>query len=45
MMDQRYTTVWQVQVRINSNSPLRTVQLRKRPMTDHWILASIDDAA
>lgn len=39
------TTVWQVQVRINSNSPLRTLQLRKRPMTDHWILASIDDAA
>lgn len=37
-------TVWQVQVRINSNSPLRTMKLRKRPMTDAWLLDSIDDA-
>uniref|UniRef100_UPI003F4921D0 hypothetical protein n=1 Tax=Paenarthrobacter nicotinovorans TaxID=29320 RepID=UPI003F4921D0 len=38
------TTVWQVQVRINSASPLRTMQLRQPVMTDHWILAFIDDA-
>ncbi|WP_432246111.1 hypothetical protein ACRB8A_19710 (plasmid) [Arthrobacter sp. G.S.26] len=38
------TTIWQVQVRINSASPLRTMQLRQPAMTDHWILTSIDDA-
>ena len=38
------TTIWQVQVRINSSSPLQTMELPQPAMTDHWILASIDDA-
>ncbi|WP_426997976.1 hypothetical protein [Pseudarthrobacter sp. N5] len=37
--------VWRVQVRINSASPLRTMEIRRRPTTEQWILASIDDAA
>lgn len=37
--------VWRVQVRINTASPLRTMEIRRRPTTEQWILASIDDAA
>lgn len=37
--------VWQVQVRLNSTSPLRTMALRQRPMTEEWLLTPIDDAA
>ena len=38
-------TVWRVQVRINGASPLRTMEIRRRPMTEQWVLSSIDDAA
>lgn len=38
-------TIWQVQVQLHGGAPLRTMELRQRPMTDHWILASIDDAS
>jgi len=38
------TAVWRVQVRINTSSPLRTMEIRQLPLTDHWVLTSINDA-
>ena len=36
--------VWRVQVRINSASPLRTMEIRRRPLSPSWVLSSINDA-
>ncbi|MDJ0318961.1 hypothetical protein [Pseudarthrobacter sp. PS3-L1] len=35
--------VWRVQVRINTASPLRTMEIRRRPLSPSWVLSSIDD--
>lgn len=34
---------WRVQVRLASNSALRTFTLRREPLSSHWLLESIDD--
>jgi hypothetical protein len=33
--------VWQVQVRANSTASLRTFELRRQPLSDHWLLEDI----
>ena len=35
---------WCVQVRLDSNSALRTVTLRRNPLSTQWLLDSISDA-
>ena len=35
---------WQVQVRLTSTSALRTFVLRRDPLSEQWVLASITDA-
>jgi hypothetical protein len=35
---------WQVQVRLDSNSALRTATLRREPLSTHWLLENISDA-
>jgi hypothetical protein len=35
---------WQVQVRSGTHSALRTVALRRNPLSTHWLLDSISDA-
>ncbi|MET1064533.1 MAG: hypothetical protein ABWX85_06140 [Arthrobacter sp.] len=34
---------WQVQVRLGSNSALRTFTLRRNPLSAQWLLESISD--
>ncbi|RNL54905.1 hypothetical protein D7003_10710 [Arthrobacter oryzae] len=34
---------WQVQVRLNTNSALRTFTLRRNPLSTQWLLESISD--
>ena len=34
---------WQVQVRLGSNSALRTFTLRRNPLSTQWLLESISD--
>jgi hypothetical protein len=34
---------WRVQVRLGSNSTLRTFTLRRNPLTTQWLLESISD--
>ncbi|WP_232223586.1 hypothetical protein [Arthrobacter sp. FB24] len=34
---------WRVQVRLSSNSALRTFTLRRDPLAAQWLLESIDD--
>jgi hypothetical protein len=34
---------WRVQVRLSSNSALRTFELRRDPLSDQWLLESITD--
>ncbi|MFF1385737.1 hypothetical protein ACFVWT_19470 [Arthrobacter sp. NPDC058288] len=34
---------WQVQVRLSTNSALRTFDLRRDPLSDQWLLESITD--
>ncbi|MCM0618028.1 hypothetical protein MOD31_18550 [Paenarthrobacter sp. TYUT067] len=34
---------WQVQVRLGSNSALRTFKLRRDPLSEQWLLESITD--
>jgi hypothetical protein len=34
---------WQVQVRLGSNSALRTFTLRRKPLSVQWLLESISD--
>jgi hypothetical protein len=34
---------WRVQVRLGSNSELRTFTLRRNPLSTHWLLDSISD--
>jgi hypothetical protein len=34
---------WRVQVRLSSNSALRTFTLRRDPLATQWLLESIDD--
>jgi hypothetical protein len=34
---------WRVQVRLGSNSALRTFTLRRNPLTTQWLLESISD--
>lgn len=34
---------WRVQVRLGSNSALRTFKLRRDPLSEHWLLESITD--
>lgn len=34
---------WQVQVRLGSNSPLRTFTLRRNPLSTQWLLESLSD--
>jgi hypothetical protein len=36
---------WRVQVKLSSNSALRTFELRLDPLSDQWLLASIDDGS
>ena len=36
---------WRVQVRLSSNSALRTFELRLDPLSEQWLLASIDDGS
>jgi hypothetical protein len=35
---------WRVQVRLGSNSALRTFTLRRNPLATRWLLESISDA-
>ncbi|MEC5193411.1 MULTISPECIES: hypothetical protein [unclassified Arthrobacter] len=35
---------WRLQVRSGTNSILRTVIIRRNPLTTHWVLESISDA-
>lgn len=35
---------WRIQVRIGPNSALRTVMLRREPLSTNWLLHSISDA-
>jgi hypothetical protein len=35
---------WRVQVRLGSNSALRTFTLRRNPLTTRWLLETISDA-
>jgi hypothetical protein len=34
---------WRVQVRLGSNSTLRTFELRRDPLSEQWLLESIND--
>ncbi|VXC36164.1 hypothetical protein [Arthrobacter sp. 8AJ] len=34
---------WRVQVRLGSNSPLRTFELRRDPLSKQWLLEAIID--
>ena len=34
---------WRVQVRLSSNSALRTFELRRDPLSEQWLLESITD--
>ena len=34
---------WRVQVRLGSNSVLRTFELRRDPLSEQWLLESITD--
>lgn len=34
---------WRVQVRLGSNSPLRTLELRRDPLSKQWLLEAIID--
>ena len=34
---------WRVQVRLGSNSALRTFEMRRGPLSEQWLLASITD--
>ena len=34
---------WRVQVRLGSNSALRTFTLRRNPLTTQWLLENISD--
>jgi len=34
---------WQVQVRLGSNSALRTFELRRIPLSTQWLLEDISD--
>jgi hypothetical protein len=34
---------WRVQVRLGSNSALRTFELRRDPLSEQWLLESITD--
>lgn len=36
---------WRVQVRLGSNSTLRTFTLRREPLATQWLLESIDDCS
>lgn len=36
---------WRVQVRLGSNSALRTFELRLNPLSEQWLLESIDDGS
>jgi hypothetical protein len=36
--------LWRVQVRIDSNSALRTVTLHREPLSARWLLKNISDA-
>lgn len=36
---------WRVQVRLSSNSALRTFELRLDPLSEQWLLESIDDGS
>ena len=36
---------WRVQVRLGSNSALRTFTLRREPLATQWLLESIDDGS
>ena len=36
---------WRVQVRLSSNSALRTFELRLDPLSEQWLLESVDDGA
>lgn len=35
---------WRVQVCLGSNSPLRTFQLRREPLSEQWLLVGITDS-
>ena len=34
---------WRVQVRLGSDSPLRTFELRRDPLSEQWLLEAITD--
>lgn len=34
---------WRVQVRLDSTAPLRTFELRRDPLSEQWLLATITD--
>jgi len=34
---------WRVQVRLSSTDPLRTFELRRDPLSEQWLLATITD--
>lgn len=36
---------WRLQVRLSSNSALRTFELRRDPLAEQWLLESIDDGS
>jgi hypothetical protein len=36
---------WRVQVRLSSNSALRTFELRLDPLSEQWLLEDIDDGS
>ena len=34
---------WRIQVQLESNSPLRTFELRRDPLAEQWLLESVTD--